>query len=276
LIRTFLLAGASALALGATAAEASTVVFTTPGSTTWAAPSTGDYVIDAWGASGGTSSFLYSSTSGGLGAESAAKFHLTAGQVLTIVVGAAGTSYFGRAGGGGGGSGAFSSGYGILDAAGGGGGGAFYGSKGGPGQVPISGQDGYGSAGGAGGSGGGSGGDGSDGSTPGSGGGGHGLFTGMGGGSSGFNGGGGGGGVSGGGGGDGNNFNIFGYGGGGGGGGSDIEGGDTVVQQSGVWTGDGKVLIASVPEPGTWSLMISGLGLLGYALRRRMGRLVRS
>jgi hypothetical protein len=54
-------------------------------------------------------------------------------------------------------------------------------------------------------------------------------------------------------------------------------GGTQNVALSGVRAGDGEVLISSAtPEPASWSLMISGLGLLGYALRRRMGRLVRA
>jgi hypothetical protein len=34
----------------------------------------------------------------------------------------------------------------------------------------------------------------------------------------------------------------------------------------------GFVTISSAPEPATWTLMITGFGLLGYALRRRMAR----
>ena len=33
-----------------------------------------------------------------------------------------------------------------------------------------------------------------------------------------------------------------------------------------------NVLGPAVPEPSTWSLMLSGFGLLGYALRRRIPR----
>jgi hypothetical protein len=279
LIRTFLLAGASALALGATSAEATTVVFSTPGSTTWTAPSTGVYVVEAWGAQGGASE----NSSGGLGAEIGGTFHLTAGQTLDIVVGYAGYSGLksGSGGFGGGGSGAYNSGDGLYVLAGGGGGGGLTGSNGGPGQPATpngAGQAGYGSAGGPGGAGGVMGTDGHGGSTSASGQGGGGFivfnFLTMEGGYGGYDGGGGGGGASGGGGGDGNNSALGGGGGGGGGGGSLFRGGVLTVGLSGVRAGDGEVLISSVavPEPETWSLMISGLGLLGYALRRRMGR----
>src|SRR3984885_13485128 len=78
--------GASALALMALAAPAAadTVPFvdTTPGSTTFAPPETGVYDILAFGAQGGNSG-----GNGGFGAEVGGDFRLTAGEVLSIVVG---------------------------------------------------------------------------------------------------------------------------------------------------------------------------------------------
>jgi hypothetical protein len=279
MIRTVLLAGASALAIGATpAAAAAAFDFTTPGLSTWTTPATGLYEIDVWGAQGGTNH----TNSGGRGAEIGIKFNLTAGTALIIRVGAAGHFPGGAGASGGGGSSVIvpASGYFVL--VGGGGGAGFAGSDGGPGQIGVTGQTGYGSATGAGGIGGAHFfGIGANGTTAGSGlgGNGGGLYSAMYGGIGGFNGGGGGGGSAGGGGGDGNNMNPLGGGGGGGGGASFWYGGvQQTVALSGVRFGGGEVLISTmaVPEPGTWSLMISGLGLLGYALRRRMRRLARA
>ena len=78
--------GASALALMAIAAPAAadTVPFvdTTPGPTTFTAPETGVYDILAFGGHGGESG-----GNGGFGAEIGGDFRLTAGEVLSIVVG---------------------------------------------------------------------------------------------------------------------------------------------------------------------------------------------
>jgi hypothetical protein len=98
MIRKVLLAGASALAVAATAANATT--YSTPGSYTWTAPSNGVYEIDIWGAGGGASS--NGSFNGGLGAGVWTKQGFNAGDKLYVFVGQQG-SVGGHGGGGGGG-----------------------------------------------------------------------------------------------------------------------------------------------------------------------------
>jgi hypothetical protein len=130
---------ASALALMALAAPAAadTVPFvdTTPGSTTFTAPEAGVYDILAFGAQGGNSG-----GDGGLGAEVGGDFKLTAGEVLSIVVGVDGNGpqEFGFTGNGGGGTLVLTStGTALLVAGGGeGGNGGVDGSGGGAGDAP--------------------------------------------------------------------------------------------------------------------------------------------
>src|SRR5262249_19622748 len=89
--RKLLLAGASALAILASAAEANaaTVVFNlTGGLQTFIAPVTGIYEFDVFGASGGSNG----NASGGLGAEVSGDVMLVKGGGLTILVGGQGGS----------------------------------------------------------------------------------------------------------------------------------------------------------------------------------------
>lgn len=285
-IKTLLLSGASILALGVTSAQAATTVFNyTGGVQYWTAPSTGSYTVNVWGAQGGSGYY----SNGGLGAGLGATFQFTAGDHLTLVVGGAGR---GRDSGGGGGGAstviATTPGrpqYGLLIAAGGGGGGGYYhdGSPGRPGVNSGSaggsgggagGTDGYGGAAGHDGGGGGAGFRGAGGAGAGFGGSGmyggldgyshaSGGFGGFGGGGGGYYSGGGGGGFSGGGGGS--------YGGGGGGGGSVIAGANQQVLA--YRTGDGEIdIISSAPEPGSWAMLLTGFGFVGYVMRRRLLR----
>lgn len=96
---------------------------------TFTAPTVGNYVIDAYGAQGG-SAYLLSTTTvnpGGKGAQARGTFALTAGQVVTIMVGQQGINFAGATRGAGGGGGTFVvSGGTLLLAAGGGGGGGQY------------------------------------------------------------------------------------------------------------------------------------------------------
>ncbi|MGH7023671.1 MAG: PEP-CTERM sorting domain-containing protein [Caulobacteraceae bacterium] len=298
-MKFWLLAGASSLALMATSAEA--VTFTTPGVTEWTAPTTGTYVVDVWGAQGGSSEYY----SGGLGAGVGTEVMLTAGESVYVFVGGQGYSDLGAGGGGGSSAAQLSSmGPGII--AGGGGGAGFYGA-GGDGLAPALGSPG-GPGGGAGGGYGGSYGSpggygfrgGFYGGAPGGGLGSYGApfagqgyydggaggfgsgfvggdggygWSGGGGGHAGgggppFTGGGGGGGYSGGGGGS------YGYGGGGGGSFNNLGGFTTSLSSE---LGNGEVSIFSaVPEPTAWSLMLAGFGFMGWRLRRRFTRKIRA
>jgi PEP-CTERM motif len=154
--RRFFLAGASALAIMAGAADADADIFTVPGEYTFTAPSAGTYVVDVWGAQGGGSSGY----GGGLGAGVAVEVALTVGEEVLVFVGAQG-GYGLSAGGGGGSSAALLAPIptaGLV--AGGGGGGALFGS-GGNGVAPATGgpgAPGYGGGAGAPGFGGGGGG----------------------------------------------------------------------------------------------------------------------
>ena len=290
--RVFLLAGASALAILASAAEANAETFTMPAMFSFTAAVSGEYAVELLGASGGNST-IFAPADGGLGAEVSGDVFLTAGEDLTLFVGGqGGSATFG--GGGGGGSFVFH-GADVLAVAGGGGGGAAFGnSSGGPGLAGTSGgtgkgipgviNGGVGGTGGGGGSGGqyggggagvnagfaGYGGDGVDAGTLGGFGGkfpngGAGGRIGGGGGDAG----GGGSGFSGGGGGSG----AF----GGGGGGSYLKSLFTdQVLTAGVNRGEGSISITSltpaVPEPSTWAMMLmgfAGLGWLAHARRRK-------
>jgi hypothetical protein len=277
--KALLLAGASALAILASAAQANAETFTMPGMFSFTAAVSGEYALELLGASGGNSIF---GAVGGSGAEVSGDVSLTAGEVLTLFVGGQGESSIVGGGGGGGGSFVFQ-GAAILAVAGGGGG-ASYSANGGPGLAGTSGGAGQGhepGAGGVGGDGGGSGyggggGAGVNAGSAGNGGDGFGAFPAFGGkfpnGGGGYGGGGyggGGAGALGGGGGSG-----FSGGGGGGGGGSYLASlfKDQVLT-AGVNSGDGSISIAVVPEPSTWAMMaagFAGLGLLAHMRQRKL------
>jgi hypothetical protein len=288
-MKSLLAAGAAALVLVGGAADAA-VVFDAPGAYSWTVPTTGLYRVDVWGGQGGFGTningvrFL-----GGLGAEVAGDFQLVAGETLSILVGAEGENRGGQPFGGGGGDASavflFGEVVPLLMAGAGGGSPAFAilpSDVGGPGTAGLLGDMGRGAFGGPGG--GAAGGlfqDGAAGAGGGAGLGGGGLASHGVGGQASVSGGGGGGGFSGGGGGSG------GFGGGGGGGGSYVSLNarpGNVTALGGMRAGNGLVTIdaislvgpgpgpgtaATVPEPGTWSLMILGFGLLGAGLRRR-------
>src|SRR5271155_3196363 len=150
MIRTakgFLLAGASVVAILAAAADAQAETITAIGSGTYTIPVTGEYLIELFGAQGGTGGDA--GGVGGLGAEVVAQGFFTAGTELVLFVGGQGGS---GAPGGGGGGGPTSLIDGSIGAdAGGGGGGANGGGAGGPGQSSAIGQHGYGLGGGYGG-----------------------------------------------------------------------------------------------------------------------------
>src|ERR1700677_2691055 len=150
--KAFLLAGASALAILACAAEANAETFTMPGMFSFTATVSGEYAVELLGASGGNSDAAV----GGLGAEVSGDVFLTAGEDLTLFVGGQGGGSGVVAGGGGGGSFVFRG----TDVLGGGGGGDGDGaSSGGAGLAGTSGgTNGRGGAGGLGGTGGGGGG----------------------------------------------------------------------------------------------------------------------
>ena len=281
MMKLILLAGASALTLAATSAEAAVYSFNTPGPFNFTAATAGTYDIFASGAAGSDS--IYHNF--GRGANIDATFTLSAGEMLSIFVGSRGGYAFGAGTRGGDGSFVAGPGNTPLVVAGGGGGAAGYrgyGYGGGDGLTGTSGGDGggYFGDGGAGGLNGGDGGNGSGGlyqDQPGQGG--KGFNNGALGGASGgygYGGGGGGGGFSGGGGGAGR---YLGARGGGGGGGSFVGSGGTLISAvSGANGGAGLVTITSpdaVPEPTTWSMMLTGFGFLGYTLRRRMRGAVR-
>ena len=141
--RTLLLAGVSALAMLVCAAEANADAFTSPGKFFFTVPTSGDYSLEAFGASGGDGHM----GAGGLGAELTGDIFLTAGEDLTLFVGGRGQSS--GVGGGGGGSFVFL-GTSLLAVAGGGGGGGFS-VDGGFGRSGTSGGAGGGTDGGAGG-----------------------------------------------------------------------------------------------------------------------------
>jgi hypothetical protein len=265
--KAFLLAGASAMAILASAAEANAETFTIPGTASFTASVSGEYAVELLGASGGNATFF--NAVGGLGAEVSGDVFLTKGEDLTLFVGGQGGSAR-FAGGGGGGSFVFN-GTDVLAVAGGGGGGG-NGLDGGPGLAGTSGGTGGGSggAGGVGGTGGGGG----------NGGGGAGVNTGPAGGyggngSRGISGAGGAGGKFP----NGGAGSENGYGGGfgGGGGGSSSGGGGSdlsslfkdQVLTMGVNSGNGSISITAVPEPSTWAMMLAGFAGLGWLAHTR-------
>jgi MYXO-CTERM domain-containing protein len=290
--KMMLLACVSALAMLISAADASATTFTfTGGAQSFTVPASGDYSLEAFGASGGDGRM----GKGNAGAEFTGDIFLTAGEDLTLFVGGQGKSDP-AAGGGGGGSFVFL-GTNLLAVGGGGGGGGFSedggfgrsgtsggaggGTDGGPGGLNGSGGGGGTFANGGNGGGGagvnfGAAGYGGDGSGPGygfgakfpdggAGVGGDGGFGGGGGG--GLQGGGGGGGYSGGGGGAG------GYGGGGAGSFASIDFSGFAIY-GGVNSGNGSITItpvagSPVPEPSTWAMGLVGFAGLGWLARRR-------
>jgi hypothetical protein len=300
--RTFLLAGASALAILASAAEANAETFAFTGAVqSFTASVSGEYAVELLGASGGNAP----GSGGGLGAEVSGGVFLTKGEDLTLFVGGQG-GYGAHAAGGGGGSFVFN-GTDLLAVAGGGGGSTAM-HVGGPGQAGRYGQAGVGTDGGSGGQYG-NGGVGGVAPSGGNGGGGAGFNTGGsngsgdfsgkagqfpagaggysslggdggfgGGGGGGFFGGGGGSGFSGGGGGGGFTADVPVFEGGGGGGGSylAILFKDQVLTAGGASRGDGSISITAltpaVPEPSTWAMMLmgfAGLGWLAHTRRRK-------
>jgi hypothetical protein len=281
-----LLAGIAFLGLAASVstARATPFDFTYSGRLVdFTAPITDTYQILAFGAQGGTVSFV---GPGGRGAEIGGDFSLTAGEILQIAVGGAGSDT-----GGGGGSFVVGPGNTPLVIAGGGGGGGRIGGTGLPGGGGLTGQNGGEPNGGINGNGGGAG-------TLGPGGGGGGGFFsarggiaffgttgggafpdlaggsfggGFGGGGGSGPGAGGGGGYSGGGGG----FISAGGAGPGGGGGSFDAGIDQILIAD-FWSGNGEVviteLVAAVPEPASIALLGAGLSFAAIWQRRRRDR----
>ncbi len=243
----------------------------TGGVQTFTAPVAGQYQITADGASGGSA---HSGGAGGLGAEIGGNFTLTAGEVLSIYVGHAGSGSFGDGGGGGGGSFVIAPDGSPLIVAGGGGGGIDFASGGGGLSSAAS------SNGGLGGSGGGGGGFTSNG---GGSGGGRDLANGLSGGAASGSGGAGGfgaggGGGDGGGGGGGYSGGNGGFDHGGGGGGGSFDAGIDQILTAGANSGDGTVdiepVLAAVPEP--TSCVLFGTLLVGVcAGLRKRSRLAR-
>jgi PEP-CTERM motif len=293
--KALLLAGASALAILASAAEANAETFVFTGKAqSFTATVSGEYAVELLGASGGSEA-LFGGV-GGLGAEVSGAIFLTAGEDLKLFVGGQGESG-GLAGGGGGGSFLFGP-TGVLAVAGGGGGAGTI-TSGGPGLAGTGGgtggggggAGGMGGAGGQGGSeefaGGGGGGAGVNTGPTGYGGDGVGTGAGLGGvfpvgaagsrygGRGGFGGGGGGclGSTSGGGGGGGFSGGGGGVESGGGGGGSYLSSLFTdQVLNAGVNRGDGSIsvdLLRTVPEPSTWAMMLMGFAGLGWLAHMR-------
>ena len=286
MLKSILLTSAAAAAV-MTASAADATDFTFTGAIDhWVVPRTGLYEILAFGAQGGGK--------GGLGAEAGGDLTLTAGSVVSILVGGqGGTPSKGGAGGGGGGS-FVALGATPLVVAGGGAGYAFtIGSN--PGVISRSG-------GGYGGGTHGAGGHLVSGCDSGAGGGfrSNGVSCDAAGGAAFLNGGAGGakgaGAAAGGFGGGGASRGRYSSGGGGGysgggpgwysfddgderagGGGSYVaDAAKGLVLKAGLRRGDGEILInllaAAVPEPATWVSMITGFGLLGLMLRRRLRR----
>jgi hypothetical protein len=126
-MKLLLLAGTALLGLAASepAAHAQRVNFTYTGSlVTFTVPKTGIYQILAFGAQGGSGTFIGIGTTispGGKGAEIGGDFSLTKSEVLQIAVGGAGGDHLSSDAGGGGGGGSFVVGPGNTPLVGGGG-----------------------------------------------------------------------------------------------------------------------------------------------------------
>jgi hypothetical protein len=285
----------SGLAVSGSAARAVPIDFMYTGSlVTFMVPASDIYQILAFGAQGGIGTFGNGVGAGGRGAELGGDFSLSAGEILQIAVGGAGSDNNGAGGGGGGGSFVVGPDNTPLVIAGGGGGGGAFLTGSSPGGGGLTGPDG-GSADGPGGTGG----NGGGGSMSASGGGGGGGFLSAGGdgvfpfstatgggafpdltgglGGGGFGGGGGadlgaggGGGYSGGGGGGRSAGSV-----GPGGGGSSFDAGTDLILLADFHTGNGEIVItelpAAIPEPASIALL--GASLVGLALVwRRCGR----
>jgi hypothetical protein len=281
-----LLVGIAFLGLAASGSVARAVPFdfTYTGSlVTFTVSTTDTYQILAFGAQGGSLISGGLIGVGGLGAETGGDFSLTAGEILQIAVGGAGSSL-----GGGGGSFVVGPGNAPLLIAGGGGGGGQVGGTGLPGEGGLTGQNGGGPNGGVNGNGGSAGSFGPAGA--GGGGffsaGGDNLFFGVTGGGAfpdltgglvggGFGGGGGGNASAGGGG---------GYSGGGGGarsaggqgpggGGGSFDAGTNQILAADFRTGNGEVIIAelaaAVPEPASITILGAGLAYLMAVWHRK-------
>jgi len=295
--RAMLLAGVSALAMLACAAEANAETFMFTGAVqSFPVLVSGEYSLDVFGASGGNSAHAV----GGLGAEVSGDIVLTAGETLTLFVGGPGQN--GLEGGTGGGGGGFVFlGTDVLAVAGGGGGASFR-IDGGAGQAGTAGGAGGGASGGAGGASGsgggggtyrvanGGGGAGVASGAAGYGGDGAGIDSGSGakfpnggsyhnvsgggfggGGAGGGEGGGGGGGFSDGGGGS-SDFPKVDLGSGGGGGSYLPSLFTNPILTAGVNSGDGSIdieLLKAVPEPSTWAMTLAGFAGLGWLAHMR-------
>src|ERR1700690_1724206 len=97
--KALLLAGASALAILACAAEANAETFTIPGMFSFTATVSGEYAVELLGSSGGNPTVVRPVV-GGLGAEVSGDVFLTAGEDLTLFVGGQGGSGLIAGGGG--------------------------------------------------------------------------------------------------------------------------------------------------------------------------------
>jgi hypothetical protein len=236
---------------------ANSVTINTQGIQEWTVPTNGDYLIQAWGAEGGSAN----NTDGGKGAFVSGTFSFQAGQKLFIIAGQKGTNSPSSPKGGGGGGGSF-----IYDQsddlkliAAGGGGTSYQGNAGGSGNddltagaggysSPANGQGGTTDNGGGGGTGAGGGGWNSSGTGNNWTGGGsikgglggtssYSMFGGFGGGGGSYHGGGGGGGYSGG---SGGTYTV------GGGGGGSFNSGTNQNDLEGVNLGHGKIIITQL------------------------------
>jgi Glycine rich protein len=118
--RAFLLAGASALAILASAAATNAETFTMPGMFSFTAAVSGEYAVELLGAGGGNT--VNAKVSGGPGAEVSGDVFLTQGEDRTLFVGGQGESLNTPGGGGGGGGSFVFHGTNVLAVAGGGGG----------------------------------------------------------------------------------------------------------------------------------------------------------
>jgi hypothetical protein len=146
-MKQLLLAGTALLAIAVPHSDARAVPFdfTYTGSlVTFMVPTTDTYQILAFGAQGGSVTFLGTIGAGGRGAEIGGDFSLTAGEMLQIAVGGSGVTVGGVSSGGGGGSFVVGPGNTPLVIAGGGGGAGRLAGTALPGQAGLAGRDGGG------------------------------------------------------------------------------------------------------------------------------------